>query len=68
MSWNLQESEGEWPGRPARRNYLISSASDISSPPEDDDQIAPGSAAYTADMNNMFIKNPEGVWTKVGGN
>lgn len=67
MSWIIQERDGAWKaGPPVRRNYLISSAADISNPPADNQYIAPGSVAYTADLQDMYIKSPEGVWTKVG--
>lgn len=41
---------------------LISSSSDVSTLPE---RFAPGSVAYTADLDYVAIKDPAGIWTEV---
>ena len=41
---------------------LVSSSSEVSSLPE---RFAPGSVAYTADLNYIAIKALNGTWTEV---
>ena len=41
---------------------LVSSSSEVPSLPE---RFAPGSVAYTADLNYIAIKAPNGTWTEV---
>ena len=67
MAWTIQESDGDWTKEKHRATYLLDSASDIVTPPEEDAQLAAGSIAYTADFSGMWQKNSSGTWVKVGG-
>lgn len=67
MAWVKIESEGDWTDGKHRASFLLGSAADIYSPPAENDKLAPGSIAYTADLTSMWQKNDGGQWVKVGG-
>lgn len=67
MGWHILESDGDWTGNTHRATYLLDAAGDIGTPPAENTQLAPGSIAYTADMANMWQKDGNGSWVKVGG-
>ena len=48
-----------------RNQYLIDSADDIETPP--DDSYAPGSIAHTAGYKEMYESAADGTWVQIGG-
>lgn len=67
MAWKLIDSDGNWTKNKHRAVYMISSAADIESPPEEDSQLDAGSIAYTADLTSIYQKDAADQWVKVGG-
>lgn len=67
MAWHQIESDGNWTHKRHKASYMLDSAGDINNPPDENDQLAEGSVAYTADMLNIYQKNASGQWVKVGG-
>lgn len=66
MGWKKIESDGDWTEQKHRATYMLGSAADINSPPEENSQLDAGSIAYTADLANIWQKNASGQWVKVG--
>ncbi len=60
--WTLMESDGNWTNGKHRATYLLDTAGDISTPPEEDDQLSAGSVAYTADLGSIWLKDSNGNW------
>lgn len=67
MAWAKIESEGTWVGEKHRATFLIDTAGDISDPPDENSQLAPGSIAYTADLKSIYQKDRSGNWQQIGG-
>ncbi len=67
MAWKLLESEEGWEGRRHRATYMVDGPADIPSPPAENSKLAEGSIAYTADLTQMWQKDGNGQWVKVGG-
>jgi len=67
MAWKLIETEGDWTDRAHRATYMVDSAADIPSPPDENSLLSAGSVAYTADLTQMWQKDGNGQWVKVGG-
>lgn len=55
-------NDHEWDADKQTVEVLVSSSSEVSSLPT---RFAPGSVAYTADLNYIAIKAPNGTWTEV---
>lgn len=66
MAWKVIESDGSWTGEKHKATYMLDNATDINSPPAENSQLEAGSIAYTADLANIWQKNPSGQWVKVG--
>ncbi len=69
MAWNLVGADNSWDGNGAgktRCTYLLDAAADIESLPDENSKLSPGSIAYTADMRDIWQKNGQGEWVKVG--
>lgn len=64
MAYKIVKSAGVAPEDIAKREILIDSEGDLANIPED---TAPGSVAYTASMDSMYMKSIGGTWTKIGG-
>lgn len=47
-----------------RREILVDSQEDLATLPDD---TSPGSVAFTADMQSMWMKDNAGGWKKIGG-
>ena len=67
MAWRLLDSDGDWTKEMHRATYMVDSATDIATPPEENSKLEFGSIAYTADFTGMWQKDGSGNWVKVGG-
>lgn len=47
------------------KEFMLSSASDVSSLPTSADEVAPGSQAYTQDLEHTYLLGNDGVWREV---
>lgn len=66
MAWRVIESDGSWAGENHKAAYMLDNAGDIGTPPPENSQLLPGSIAYTADLKNIWQKDNNGQWIKVG--
>lgn len=67
MAWTLIKlgGDGENYGE-GHKEFMLDAAGDIATEPTNAGVIAPGSIAYTADMNNVYQKKSDGTWAEIG--
>ena len=66
MAWTLIESDGDWTENMHTASYMVDNETDIASPPKENEMLRAGSIAYTANLKNIWQKNANGTWVKVG--
>ena len=59
----LEENHGMGEGN-RRAAFILDSAEDIASPPDNDTAVAMGSVAFLADMSVFWVKDGTGTWTE----
>ena len=64
MAYQIVKSAGGVPESPDKCEVLIESESDLANLPQ---ELSPGSVAYTASLNAMYMKAIDGTWTQIGG-
>lgn len=60
----LIKSERNWATNKSVDEWLVQSASELSTLP---DTVGPGSVAYTADLSFMGMMDEDGQWQEIGG-
>lgn len=63
--WHLLKCGEAYGNYGNHMEYLIDSADDIETPP--DDSYAPGSIAHTPGLTKMYESAADGTWVQIGG-